>query len=227
MAQFDAADCLARVRRLVREPSNAQWPGDADFYAWLTEAENECKTRIASFAPKALVGAPTLMQTADGGKTFTFGLDGDGVPIFPLGGIEVYATLESIPDYPLQEYDEYLIEGDRIRMPGNTTRAFPDGAPYARYVTPTWKIDGAPTNPTLEPVAARELVVLGAGRRYAVAQGRMDLLGTISAEEATAWARWTEAIQTQYMSNGAVQAWGRPGGRLRTMRRLDRRGWGW
>jgi hypothetical protein len=222
MAQYDAADCLARVRRLVREPSNAQFPADSDFYAWLTEAENECKTRIASFAPKALIGAPVLMTTADGGKTYTFGVDGDGQPIFPLGGVELFATLESIPDFPMQEYDEYLVEGDRIRIPGNATRSFAAGGPYARFVAPTWKIDGTPTNPTLEPVAARELLVLGAGRRYAVSQGRADLLGFIAGEEAQAWARWTEALQGQFMSNGAVQAWGRPFGRLR-----NQAGFGW
>lgn len=212
MAQFDAADLLARVRRITRTPTPAAvFPTDADMYAFITEAAIDAENRISSTHPKAGIGAPTLMATADGGKTYTFGADSDANNIVPLGAVEIFPSLEAIPDWPLCEYDEYLIEGDKIRIPNNQSRTFAAGAPYARFWTPTLKIDGS-TAPTLKPVQARTLIVWGAVEKYAIASKNLaDLLELAQAQLEKEWQYWTARFSTEWMQSGSVAAWQRQG----------------
>lgn len=160
MALFDSADLLARCKRSAGLPAQSDFPVDADWFAWLTEAENDWKATIASQVPKSQWGDPALMTTADGGASYTV----SGVDEF-LGPVEIRQTLRGTPIGP----DEYLIEGATIRWPFGTERAFAAG-PYIRYATPSAGID-AGTEPTLNPSRARMLLVYGALKRYGATAG--------------------------------------------------------
>src|SRR5690348_6155626 len=89
MAKYDAADLLARCKRNAMRPATDAQQTDADWYAFLTEAQDEWFQSIAVMCPEALYGPPTVLSTADQGLTFTFGTDADGNNIFPMGSVEI------------------------------------------------------------------------------------------------------------------------------------------
>ena len=63
------------------------------------------------------------MTTTDGGHTFTYGLDSDGNPIFPMGKTRIFTTLTAVPNCPWNPGYDYLDEGNRIEIPNNRTYA--------------------------------------------------------------------------------------------------------
>ena len=172
-----SALCLAALRRYIREPSatTGSWPQDADLYAMLTDAENAVKQDLAPRIPHVLL-QQTQLTSSDGGYTYTFGTDSEGNRVYPLGQVEVFSTPSDVPHYPLRPYEDFVPEGNQIRMPGNSPRTFPSNGPVARFVPMTLKIDGS-TNPTLMPMQARELIVIEAARRYGIASKQSELVG--------------------------------------------------
>ncbi len=66
-----------------------------------------------------VVSALPAHFTADGGYTFTFGTDGNGYALFPLGKANIYPSLNAVPNYPWVPGVDYLDEGTQIRMPNN------------------------------------------------------------------------------------------------------------
>lgn len=204
MAQWDSADCLARCRRESRTPTTTEFPATADWYAWLTEAENRVKTDIAPVCPEALYGAPTAMTTGDGGLTYTFAQDADSNYITPIGHVEIYRQRSDMPFYPMRAGVMFMMEGWRIRMPFNTAQTFPDGGPWARYITPTLKIDGS-TAPTILPVEMRQLLVDDAVKRYYKAGGVRDWTPAED-DYQTHLKNWVTTLQTEFRGVGAIDA---------------------
>lgn len=220
MALYDSADCLSRLRVQIRQPSTSDLCTDAQCYLWLGEGQIDVFTRLAVFAPLAVRIAPTQMATSDGGYTYTFGTD-SALPtsytdLYPIGSVEIFRTRNDIPDWPMIEGVDYLMEGNQIRMPGNAP--YSGTAPYYQSLALPASLDGS-TAPTLKPVQARELIVDAAAVRYAKAV-REDLDIHEARYEAD-WARWLSALQTQYARPGSVAAshpnaspsrwrWGRP-----------------
>ncbi len=213
-----SALCLAALRRYIREPSavTGSWPQDPDLYAFLTDAENAVKQDLAPRIPHVL-NQQTAMTTADGGLTYTFGTDSEGNAIYPLGQVEVFAQAADVPYYPLRPYEDFIPEGDNIRMPNNAPRTFPSGGPVARFIPLTLKIDGS-TNPTLLPFQLRELVVIEAARRYAIAAKQGDLAAAASQDYAVALQRNLTVFQTQYSTAGMAAVRTRPNARGRSRR---------
>lgn len=170
--QFTTADCVARVRRVLPNPGNNDFPLTADIYAFLSEAENEAKRDVLQACPWLTLQAPTLMVTADAGLTWQYGLDADGNAIAPLGGCAIYRRKEDVPDFPLERGVEYLDENIQIRMPSNRADpiTYPDGAPYYYGNVPTILIDGT-HNPTLMPLDARILIIWKATENALLALG--------------------------------------------------------
>lgn len=214
MAEFDTADLLTRCKRMSRVPVTTEFAADTDWYAWLGEAENRVKGDLAPIVPKALIGAPTALTTADSGLTYTFGTDSDGNNILPIGNVEVYRNLADIPWAPLTPGVDFLFEGERIRGMNNQPVYGSGGTLYARFITPTLKIN-ASTAPTLEPVQMRELLVYDAVRRYYEAGGLRDIQ---SAEDRyqSGLMKWIATLQTQYSQQmsraalrGQTRAWWR------------------
>lgn len=202
-----SADLLDRAYRLVRKPSNSVFPASTDWYAFFTEAENEIKLAISALVPNALMGAPTIMTTADSGLTYTFGNDQDGNPLFPIGAVQVFNQLTSFPSSPFIPGQDYWMEGTTIRWPNNVPRTFSAG-PYARFVSPTFVIDGS-HDPNL-PVPFRMLILYRAAAKYAASGGQQDP----GPYEQMYQAFWQSAVlpmlSTQFRNQGAVAALQRP-----------------
>jgi hypothetical protein len=209
MAQWDATDLLARCRREARVPTTTEFPATADWYAWLTEAENRVKTDLAPVCPEALIGAPTAMITTDGGYTYTFAADADTNSITPIGHVGIFRNKADIPFYPLTAGVHFEMEGWRIR--GVQNRPVPpssDGGLWARYITPTLKIDGS-TAPTILPVQMRQLLVDDAVKRFYKAGGLRDWTPAED-DYQTHLTNWITTLQTQFRGTGAIDATRRP-----------------
>lgn len=199
---YDSADLLARCKRKARRPATDESYGTADWYSDLTEAQADAIAWLVTRAPDAQYGAPVLLTSTDGGATYGFGTDGDGEAEFPIGHCEIYASKRHIPDEPLEPMVDFVLEGTKIRIPADSTRAFADG-PYARFVLLPRKID-ASNQPTLRPKTARMACVYGAVKRWASRPG--------SGADPTYWEREEQKelavalgiFRTQYNMQGAL-----------------------
>lgn len=170
MALYDSADLLARCKRLARRPPTDQAMPDSNWYAFLTEAKSETYPDLFSRYPWLGYGAPVLMTTADGGATYTFGLDADGDPIVPGGHAEIYPNLRAIPYSPLVNGEDFMMERNGIRMPGGRTRSFSSG-PYARFAARADEPIDETHAPDLFPKEARMLLVYKALEQWASRPG--------------------------------------------------------
>lgn len=222
MALWDRLDLHARFKRMGALPANSEAPNpDADVAtmidALLTEAQSHWFGVIAIHAPWVLVGAPTLLTSSDGGLTYDF-----PTAPFPGGRIEIRASRDGDLLRPGNEWDnaaDYVWEGDRIRIPNGKTRSFANG-PYARYIAAPGVIDGD-NAPTLEPAAARILIVYHALALWASRPGSFVDPNTYwELERRAAWGSGGEAgliptLKTQLYGHGlgshadAPQVWWR------------------
>lgn len=214
MALHDTADILARAKRRLNRPTTDEALADTDWYAFFTEAQARVVSLLATHCPQAMYGAPTLLTTSDGGLTYTFGTD-SGLPtnyqtVFPVGHVELRASRSGTLFYPGNDWDTgdvFIMEGDKIRWPNGRARTFTDG-PYARFITPPGVID-ASTQPTLEPVFARVLIVDDGITRAAGERLKMDPAPYEEMFQRD-WAEVLGALKTQYFGAG-VRALGQPG----------------
>lgn len=220
MAKYDSADLLVRCIRKANRPTTDASMQPADWYAFLTEAQDEWFAHFASIVPDALMSGPTLLMTADGGLTYTFGNDPDGDPIFPLGHVEIRATSKGAVLVPATEWSQsydFVIEGNKIRWPNGVSRTFGTDGPMARFITPPDVID-ATTQPVLQPKFARTLLVSRAVAKWARRGGMRDPQPFLD-EEQEAWLGNPEsgvmgilgALRTQFNLKG-VQAIAPTGG---------------
>lgn len=176
MAKYDSADLLDRCQRGAQRPTTDVQQTTADWYAFLTEAQDEWFTHIASIAPDVLYGDPVVMTTTDNGLTYTFGTDADGDPIFPMGHIELRSSPNGAVLHPTTDWGnvgDFLLEGDRIRFPNGSRRTFGTGGPVARFITPP-NVISASVQPVLKPKQARMLLVYRALAKWARRGGLRD-----------------------------------------------------
>lgn len=167
MALWDSATLLATCQRLARRPAVDESYSSIEWYLSLTNGEAKAIGDLSARAPASMFGAPALMLTADGGKTYTLPVDEDGTAPFALGHAEIYSTLEAIPDDPLIPGIDFLAEARAIRMLNNTARTT---APYARYVIEPGTIS-ATLQPRLYPKSARMMDVYAALAEWASRPG--------------------------------------------------------
>lgn len=175
MATYDSADLLARFKLWAKFPTQGTPPlTNPESYQLLGEAQQEVAVDLAAHCPWLNFSAPTLLTSADGGVTYDFGDDAEGNAITPLA-VEVYAKASGRELFAASygaTGGDFVVEGTRIRMPGNRARTFSEG-PYARFVTVPLVLDGS-TEPTLQPMEARPLIVFAAARKYARLGGLLD-----------------------------------------------------
>ena len=156
---YGSTDLLARFKRYARRPSTDESLIDASIYEFLTEAQQEAASECALHIPGLMMGEPTLLTSSDGGITYGFGTDGDGSAVVPLV-CELYATVNGRELYA-SSYEnrggDFVIEGDRIRAPGNQARVYSSG-PYARVFAMPGTLDDT-HDPTLVPFQTRPLIV--------------------------------------------------------------------
>src|SRR5260370_20234451 len=88
MAEWDLADLLARAKRLAQRPAQDEQQADADWYAFLSEAQADYMKLFATHVPESQYQAPEMMVTGDNGQTYYF----KALPpaqVFPLGHVEL------------------------------------------------------------------------------------------------------------------------------------------
>lgn len=176
MAAYDSADLLARLRTFTNRPSDDELLTDALGYELLADAQRGLVLDVAARVPNAMMGAPVLLTSSDGGYTYTFGTDDDANDAFVVGHCEVYASDGGAPLYASSYGDgegDFVIEGDRIRIPRGQARSFSVG-PYARFQKVPLTLS-ASVAPVFTPVWGRMAIVYGAWQRFcAVGQYRDD-----------------------------------------------------
>lgn len=181
MAYLDSADLLAKAKLLARRPSTDEEMADADWYNFLTQAQDYWVRIISQHAPGLLCGAPTQLTTADSGYTYTFST-------VPVAVLEVTSGKGGTPVVVGQYYDpqaEFTWEGEStLRVARNTTRTFSSGL-WARWVAMPSAISGA-AEPSL-PAQYRLLLVPRACILWARRGGARDPSPYI-AEEQRLWA---------------------------------------
>ncbi len=197
---WESSDLLAMFNRMAGRPSSDAIT-DSSKYARLAEAQSSIITKIAGVAPKPLYGDPTLMTSSDGGYTFTFGLDGNGYPLFPTGKARIYIDLVSIPNAPLRPGVDYLDEGTQIRMPNNMPWG---GTLYWYGITPP-ELMSATVQPVLQPPTARILIVIEAVREFAEEFGRNEkLMASMDRRWDREWGPTMTMIRTHFRGGGAL-----------------------
>jgi hypothetical protein len=178
-------------------PATGDAISDANKYARLARAQNVVIEDLASripdpqFSHAAYGSTPTLTTTDN--QVFTFGTDLNTDPSFPIGKMNVYSSIQAIPDNPLIEGQDYLWEGNQIRIPNNGTYT---GTLYWRGIAPLLAIT-ATNQPTLTPPPARILIVLEAVRAFATEGMRNPELAQQMAQEyGLSFARWCLTLKT-------------------------------
>lgn len=159
---WESADLLSRLNLMAGRPP-VDVISDTTKYQLLADAEQYVLDRIASISPKTLYGAPHALTTTDGGLTFTYGTDGNGYPLFPIGRATIYPSLSSIPGGAWVPGVDYLDEGTLLRMPNGVPYA---GPLYWYGVTPIQSLS-ADVPPVLQPPPARILLVIKAVATFA------------------------------------------------------------
>jgi hypothetical protein len=188
MALYSTAALLAFIKKQARRPSSDESQSDGEWYAYMSRAQRYWIQVIATVAPEAMMGAPTAMSTSDSGVTYTFATaSADSDPVFPIGHVELYDGVRGVLLRP-GTYDDvgcdYVIEGNRVRFPGNVARTFPNGL-YARFVD-SQPVDIAASSgePVLKPLNARELIAYRALILWAEEDGGRDPTKWMNREQA-------------------------------------------
>lgn len=203
MSGWDSADMLDRFLLYLGRGNGGVMDADELWtttrcYQVLADAQEAVFADFAPRAPHAFVGAPVLLTTNDGGRTYTFG------SAYPFAHVEVYAKESAGRTLYATNYNtaagDFVIEGATIRTPGNRTRTYAEG-PYARFTSFPARLSDS-VQPSLSPAPARELILWKA----------LDLATDVSAGamDPTPWReryaeasrRWLVTWQTQYQSAG-------------------------
>ena len=205
MASWASADLLKRFNELAGRQSSSDTIADADKYRRLADAQNvvlaDAAARVPkAFYPKVAYGAMPTLSTTDN-QVFTFGTDVNGDALFPIGKVEIYPDLQSIPDTPWIEGMDYLNEGTQIRIPSNRTWG---GTLYWRGIAPVADLSAA-NQPAIIPPAFRILIVYEAVRRFSE-EGKADLelADRMAANYAREFARYCLTLKTQFSNGGAL-----------------------
>lgn len=164
---YESTDMLASFSLLSGIPSGSTTVTDTSKYSYLAQAQDEIIIEIANVVGNALWGSLTLMTSADGGYTYTFGTDGNGYSLFLLDG-HIYPNLNANPSTPWVPGEDYIDEGVRIRSLNNVPFAV---APYFQGIT-TPAAMAAGVQPVLYPPSARVLIPIRAVQNFAEAAKR-------------------------------------------------------
>ena len=202
---WQSSDLLARFNALANRPA-ADAISDATKYQLLADSQDTVLSRIAAICGKGQNQAPTAMATADGGLTWTFGTDGNGYPLYPLGA-KVYPTLSAVPDYPWSPGIDYLDEGTLIRMPNGISWA----GPLYWYGVVGPQAISASVQPVIQPPPARILIVIDAVRTFSEQAVRnVQLVDQMDMKWEREWGTQMTSIRKHLRGNGTTRiiGWG-------------------
>lgn len=204
MAAWDSADLFDRFCLYAGRGSGGTMAADElwtapRIYAVLADAQEAVYTDLAAIVPQALASPPVQLTSPDGGVTYTFG------SAVPLSHIEVYAQELGGRELVAADYSDgaadFVIEaGGVIRAPGNRVRTYASG-PWARGVLLPERIS-ATVQPSLQPAAARELILFRALERAADVPGGGIDPQPWREQYANARQRWIQTWSRQYRTHG-------------------------
>ncbi len=208
---WTSSKLLTKCKQLARRPAVDAEMDDDEWYDYLTQGQQEAYAMFGIHFPESLMGAPTKMTDSGDSKVFYFNSDGT---LYPFGQVEIRASRTKALLIPGPEWDsqaDYTWEGNQIRIPDNQTRSFPDGAPYARYISPPGTINGQ-TEPTLQPDLARVLIAHFAVRQWAIKSPGEREEERRSKEAEHEWSRIRDMLKTSLFGAGmatipAEQPW--------------------
>lgn len=210
MATFASADLLALFNDYAGRPASGDAISDANKYKRLARAQDVVIEDLSARIPEpyyshAAYGSTPTMTAVTGNQVFTFGTDANSDASFPIGKVNIYSSLSSIPDAPLLEGVDFLWEGNQIRIPNNRTYT---GTLYWRGIAPAEALSGS-VQPTLSPPPLRILIVYEAVRAYAVEGGRNpELAQQMASEYGISFARWCMTLKTAQVNRGGGVASG-------------------
>jgi len=176
---------------------------------WLAEAQDEVIQEVSTVCPYVLypkVASPNmpLLLTTDS-NVFTFGVDGNGNPITPIGSCQIYRYITDIPDRPMRVNWDYLDEVSQIRLPRGQQWV---GPLYYRGIVPPPPI-GETQAPGFLPLAANELSVIRAARNFAESGNVRN--AALADRMNVRWAqRWPQTLlmwKRQFSQGGALVIW--------------------
>lgn len=206
MADWDSAYLLRRFKQAVGLQDASDLDDTTDLYPYLARGQERVFTLIgASGGAKALYQPdPTAMTPAGDGKTYTFGVDGAGNPIVPMGWVQIAPTKAAFQGdsfYGWIEGQHFIDEGYRIRIPGDrsSTKTL-----YWRGV-PTPPAISASQQPILHPAPARELIVIQAKLEFGEDGAlRDDLVASAGRDWSRAFAPRMTVYRRRYQGGGAL-----------------------
>jgi hypothetical protein len=200
MASYDSADLLAQFNELTGRPSTDEIT-TATKYARLARAQQEVIGDIAGIYPQCLyrTGGPTATTTS-GGIVHTFGTDGQGHAVAPLGQVWIGRSTSRYPDPDLIEGQDYMNEGTQIRMMNERVEST---LYWMGIATPT--DISASQEPALRPAPARRLIVIKAAETFG-REGQRDLSLADDMERlyAKEFAKHMLTLRSQFRTGGAL-----------------------
>lgn len=201
---WQSSDLLTKFNQYTGRNASGDTITDATKYQYLADAQQEVIGQMVAIAPKPFLTAPFDISTnTTDNKVFTFGVDGDGYPAFPMN-CRIYPTLSAIPDWPLIPGVDYLDEGTQIRMPNNLTLLYPALYVYGVFVPQEMS---ASVQPVLQPPPARILIVLKAAVNFAMTNLAADAqsAGYLDNKYTTNFNQWMTTIRKHFRGGGALR----------------------
>lgn len=196
---------LTLFNRYAGRPASGDSVSDADKYDRLAKAQTDVIADIIVRYPQCLypTAAYSAFPTAtnSGDQIFTFGTDGQGYAVAPMGKTRIYASLAAFPNDPLKPGEDYVIEGTQIRIPNNRTYS---GTLYWYGIAVPTAI-AAGVQSVLFPEPSRLLIVYKAVGEFASEANRnpalADRMDTLYGRD---FARWMTIWKTQFRGGGAL-----------------------
>lgn len=200
-ALWDGPYLLGQFNRYAGRP-DADQITDAIKYQWLSEAQQQVVADIAARQPEVLYFQGVLeMPTTDGGKTFGFGQDINGSPIFPMGKVRIFTSPSANPFAPLVPGMDYLQRATFVEIPNGNSRPQPL---YWSGIIPPGDIN-ATQPPVIEPAPARVLITELAVKNFGQAGNiNPDMASAMTELWTRDFPRWMLVFRDQFVSGGAL-----------------------
>lgn len=207
MASWDSADLLSQFNDLTGRNFAGDEISAATKYARLARAQVGVIEDIASIYPTCLynTSGPTATTTSDG-IVHTFGTDGQGNAVAPLGHVWIGRSTRTYPDPDLMEGVDYINEGTQIRMVNERVESalYWNGIPVPADIS-------ASQAPALRPASARRLIVIKAAEWFG-REGGQDyaLADEMVIQYGKEFAKHMLVFRTQFRKGGALMTdpWG-------------------
>lgn len=200
-----STDLLTLFNRYAGRPASGDSIADAAKYDRLAKGQTDVIADIIVRYPQCLyptapyASFPTATNSGD--QIFTFGTDGQGYAVAPMGKTRIYPSLSAFPNDPWEPGVDYVIEGTQIRIPNN--RTYSGTLYWYGIAVPTALASGVQS--VLFPEPSRLLIVYKAVSEFASEANRNPALADrMDALYGRDFARWMTIWRNQFKGGGAL-----------------------